>query len=179
MGATELCLGTHMCSIWDEEYQYFVPNSNNDGGGEWQTSSPHMCDQIKEYTLSNGTTTRRTRGVQVPLKAGDAFVYNSELIHRGKEHVDPLATERVQLLLSFTSRPMQRLNTDDSASVEIVDWRALPNGATYSLKYDSWGSTMSNMMLYKQKKSSLRRRLGLDSSEGWRFLNIYANRCQR
>lgn len=179
MGATELCLGTHMCSIWDEEYQYFVPNSNNDGGGEWQTSSPHMCDQIKEYTLSNGTTTRRTRGVQVPLKAGDAFVYNSELIHRGKEHVDPLATERVQLLLSFTSRPMQRLNTDDSESVEIVDWRALPNGATYSLKYDSWGSTMSNMMLYKQKKSSLRRRLGLDSSEGWRFLNIYANRCQR
>ena len=179
MGATELSLGTHMCSIWDEEYQYFVPNSNNDGGGEWQTSSPHMCDQIKEYTLSNGTTTRRTRGVQVPLKAGDAFVYNSELIHRGKEHVDPLATERVQLLLSFTSRPMQRLNTDDSESVEIVDWRALPNGATYSLKYDSWGSTMSNMMLYKQKKSSLRRRLGLDSSEGWRFLNIYANRCQR
>lgn len=192
MGATELCLGTHMCGDWDEEHHRFVPNVNSDGGGKWETSKPHMCDQVKEFTLPNGTSVKRRRGVQVPLKAGDAFVYNSELIHRGRDHVDLLATERVQLLLSFTSRPMQILGKDFDGN-EVVDWRVPPNGATYALKWDSWGRTLSDLAVKRSDTSTFTRRVGLDSSisadeasaravpslQGWRYFNIWVKRCLR
>jgi hypothetical protein len=69
---------------------------------------------------------------------GDALLMNMNSWHRGAAHTDPNAPDRVMLILTFAPRP--RTATES---------RQLSQGITFSLRWDMWGHTWSDVRYAK------------------------------
>lgn len=65
---------------------------------------------------------------------GDALLMNMNSWHRGGGHTDPNAPDRVMLILTFAPRP--RPTTES---------RIMSQGITFSLRWDMWGHTWSDL----------------------------------
>jgi hypothetical protein len=67
-------------------------------------------------------------------KTGDALLMNTAAYHRGGGHTDPDAPDRVMLLLTFSPK-----------QATIADSRQMSRGITFSLRWDMWGHTWSDL----------------------------------
>ncbi|CAJ1923193.1 unnamed protein product [Cylindrotheca closterium] len=101
MGATDLCPGTHYCADWIDA----------------------QCEENKI-----GLHEIRDGGI---WKAGDAVLLNQQVWHRGTEHTDPDAQERILFILSFIGRP--------------TDNRQLARGTYFHMKWNMWGHTWQDL----------------------------------
>ena len=84
---------------------------------------------------------------------GDALLMNMNSFHRGTAHTDPKASDRVMLILTFTTKPRSRAES-----------RQLSQGITFSLRWDEWGHTLDDMRkatTIMQKPWTILRALGL------------------
>jgi len=144
MGATQLCPGTQFCrSVHLEE-------------GE---------PEDERYA--------RTCKVRATVSQGDAFLYVSDLYHRGVAHTDPNAPERAFLFLIFaTSR--------QSPS----DRRHLPFGEVRALDWKLWGHTIDEFATLKEKPWRWWQSLGLFNKKPnglrpWTFIDNFLTIFER
>jgi ectoine hydroxylase-related dioxygenase (phytanoyl-CoA dioxygenase family) len=125
MGATGVCPGTHECQYpgfdYDQLEENFLKNRTlvDEWGGEF-------WDYIG-YNLPCP--------IQAVMNSGDALLYNSDTIHKGSAHVDPVAGDRAVMFLVFAE---SRQGPDDN--------RMLPQGQVYALPWSSWGHTIDEFV---------------------------------
>ena len=123
MGATDACAGTHYCSSYDQDMCYNRDNNIRVLG----TRSNYT-----EFTADPASDGKY-------WKAGDAFLFDMPVIHRGPAHIDPTpGNERVMLVLTFSPRPRD-------PSKYGFDRRQLGLGTSYSNRWDMWGMTLSDL----------------------------------
>mmetsp|Transcript_23893 Transcript_23893/g.36928 ORF Transcript_23893/g.36928 Transcript_23893/m.36928 type:complete len:971 (+) Transcript_23893:205-3117(+) len=67
-------------------------------------------------------------------RAGDALLMNMDSWHRGAAHTDPNGDDRVMLILTFVPKPRERAES-----------RQMAQGITFSLRWDMWGHTWSDL----------------------------------
>jgi hypothetical protein len=77
----------------------------------------------------------------VTASAGDGFLYNSELYHRGRGHSDPNAPERVIFFLTFAE-----------SLVHANDTRTLAMGQAHFVPWNLWGHTIDEFTTMDKKK---------------------------
>ena len=111
MGATHLCPGTHFCRSVKLER------------GE---------DEDGDLALACK--------VRATVNQGDAFLYVSDLYHRGVAHTDPNAPDRAFLFLIFAA---SRNGPEDK--------RRLPFGEVRALDWKIWGHTIDEFATIKEK----------------------------
>jgi hypothetical protein len=102
MGPTTMCPGTHYCANWVHD----------------------MCD-------ANGFPLTRACPDNI-WSSGDGVLLNQQVWHRGGQHHDNKAQERVVFIVSFIGRP-------DAT-------RQLARGTYFHQKWLSWGHTMRDLM---------------------------------
>jgi len=95
MGATDLCAGTHYCATMDLH---------------------ELCDQ-------NRIGMHQVSGLGY-WPAGSAALFNQQVWHRGAEHADMDAEDRVVFIISFLARPN--------------DTRQLSRGTYFHMKWNMW-----------------------------------------
>eukprot|EP00980_Cylindrotheca_fusiformis_P007568 scaffold1580_cov116-Cylindrotheca_fusiformis.AAC.3 len=101
MGATDLCPGTHYCANWIDA----------------------QCEQRRI-----GLHEIHPDGV---WRAGDAALLNQQVWHRGTQHTDPNAQDRILFIMSFIGRPS--------------DNRQLSRGTYFHMKWNMWGHTWQDL----------------------------------
>jgi hypothetical protein len=94
MGATDLCPGTHYCG-----------------------------DELHDICESSKVGLHEIMGGGV-WRAGDGFLLNQQVWHRGTAHTDPAAGDRMVFIVSFLARP--------------VDQRQLSRGTYFHMKWNMW-----------------------------------------
>lgn len=94
MGATDLCPGTHYCTNWVDE----------------------QCEQAKI-----GLHEIHEDGI---WRAGDGFLLNQQVWHRGTKHTDMHSGDRIVFIMSFIGRP--------------TDNRQLARGTYFHMKWNMW-----------------------------------------
>ena len=114
MGATHICPGTHFC---DEVI-----------GVEHE-------DEEQEMHLANEICPLRAA-----VDQGDAFLYQSDMKHRGTAHTDPNAPERAFVFLIFAG---SQQGPDDK--------RHLPFGQVRALKWHLWGHTIDDFVALEHR----------------------------
>lgn len=123
MGATDACAGTHYCSSYDQNMCYHDDNNIRVLGTR---------GNYTEYTADPTSDAKY-------WKAGDAFLFDMPVIHRGPAHTDPTpGNERVMLVLTVSPRPRD-------SSKHGFDRRQLGLGTSYSNRWDMWGMTLSDL----------------------------------
>lgn len=100
MGATDLCAGTHYCA--DDDLS-------------------SLCDV---YKVGLHEIRPRDPHRQGYWKSGDGVLLNQQVWHRGAEHEDPDAEDRVVFIVSFLARP--------------TDPRQLSRGTYFHQKWLNW-----------------------------------------
>jgi ectoine hydroxylase-related dioxygenase (phytanoyl-CoA dioxygenase family) len=125
MGATGICPGTHLFewptleekdeTKWETEWR-LNPDPEYSSFREWMEYKIPFCP------------------LRALLDANDAFIYNTDLKHRGEAHIDPEADDRVVIFLTFAG---SRISRDDA--------RKLPLGNVYALNWDGWGHTIDDL----------------------------------
>lgn len=103
MGATTVCPGTHYCVSWDDTQQ--------------------MCEQ-------NGFQVSDAFPEKV-WKAGNGFLLNQQMWHRGGKHAMEGAEDRIVFIVSFIGRPDQT--------------RQLSRGTYFHMKWLMWGHTFRDL----------------------------------
>lgn len=114
MGATHICPGTHTCN------EVFGVDGEDDE---------------EEIRLANEICPLRTA-----IGQGDAFIYQSDMKHRGTAHTDPDAPDRAFVFLIFAGS-QQGPN----------DKRHLPFGQVRALKWHLWGHTIDDFVTLKDR----------------------------
>jgi len=84
MGATSACPGTHLC-------------------GE-ESRLTDVCEELN-FQVSDTRGRLAKSDDEHTWKAGDGFLFNLNVYHRGPGHRDPNATERVMLIMTLSNRP--------------------------------------------------------------------------
>ena len=115
-------------------YSIFImlQNTTKNGGATGACPGTHMCaDGLEKVCEEHGIQPINQHGYWT---AGDAMVMNMDSWHRGSAHVDPGGPDRVMLCVTFTSRPRDRAES-----------RQLPQGISYSLRWDMWGHTWKDL----------------------------------
>ena len=136
MGATHLCPGTQFCrSIQLEQ-------------GEDEDDRRALACKVR-----------------ATVNQGDAFLYVSDLYHRGVAHTDPDAPDRAFLFLIFAG---SRQGPDDK--------RHLPFGEVRALDWKLWGHTIDDFATIKEKPWRWWQSLGLFNKKPngvrpWNFLD--------
>jgi hypothetical protein len=100
MGATDLCAGTHYCTDDD------------------------LSDLCDVYKVGLHEIRPKEARRQHFWKSGDGVLLNQQVWHRGAEHEDPNALERVVFIVSFLARP--------------TDPRQLSRGTYFHQKWLNW-----------------------------------------
>mmetsp|Transcript_21772 Transcript_21772/g.33055 ORF Transcript_21772/g.33055 Transcript_21772/m.33055 type:complete len:828 (-) Transcript_21772:201-2684(-) len=103
MGATTVCPGTHYCVSWDDTQE--------------------MCEQ-------NGFQVSDSFPEKV-WKAGNGFILNQQMWHRGAKHNMKGAEDRIVFIVSFIGRPDQT--------------RQLSRGTYFHMKWLMWGHTFKDL----------------------------------
>lgn len=115
-------------------YSIFImlQNTTSAGGATGACPGTHYCaESLYGVCEEHGVQPLNQEGY---WPAGDALVMNMDSWHRGSSHTDPNSPDRVMLILTFSSRPRQRAES-----------RFLPQGISYSLRWDMWGHTWSDL----------------------------------
>ena len=103
MGATSFCPGSHYCA--------------NDG----------MADVCEEFGFQ---LSENSEGV---WSSGDAALLSQHVWHRGAQHVDPNAPERILFVMTFLARP------------DLThDRRQLSRGTYFHMRWNMWVSTRND-----------------------------------
>lgn len=100
MGPTDLCAGTHYCA------------------------DDNLSDLCDVYKIGLHEIRPKEDYKQRFWKSGDGVLLNQQVWHRGGEHEDPKATERVVFIVSFLARP--------------TDPRQLSRGTYFHQKWLNW-----------------------------------------
>lgn len=126
MGATGICPGTHLCDR---------PSVSDTTSYEttWD-ASPELQDKYESF---EDWMYRELPFCQMraETKAGDVFLYNSDLYHRGEAHVDATAMDRAVIFITFAE---SRIGPNDD--------RIYPTGFFYNMNWDSWGHTNDDLV---------------------------------
>lgn len=97
-----------------------------------------VCPGTYMCSNSDAAETCEKVGFQVSgdgeWKKGDAIFMNQQSFHRGAAHNDPNGPHRVLFIISFSHRPFEKGET-----------RMLGQGGSYSLKWNMWGHTLSDL----------------------------------
>ncbi|KAG7362019.1 phytanoyl-CoA dioxygenase family protein [Nitzschia inconspicua] len=107
MGPTDLCPGTHFCADDD------------------------LSDLCEVYKIGLHEIRPKEDHRQKFWKSGDGVLLNQQVWHRGGEHEDEDAPERVVFIVSFLARP--------------TDPRQLSRGTYFHQKWLNWGATWQDM----------------------------------
>jgi ectoine hydroxylase-related dioxygenase (phytanoyl-CoA dioxygenase family) len=122
MGPTGLCPGTQECN-----WPYF----------DWDEIKKQWLKAEKDESFTGGfdiwLTYNMPCNVTADLRQGDALLYNSDVIHRGRAHTDSNAPERALLFIVFAG---SRQGPDDT--------RSLPLGQVHALDWRMWGQTIDD-----------------------------------
>lgn len=158
MGATSACPGTHLC-------------------GE-ESLLTDVCEELN-FQVSDTRGRLATSEDEHTWKAGDGFLFNLNVYHRGPGHRDPNATERVMLIMTLSNRPKG----------PYFDRRQMSLGTSYSSRWDEWGLTINDLKVIDKIKGfpwKYLRSLGIykpvyghkgrDSVWGWDYLTVVCSR---
>jgi Phytanoyl-CoA dioxygenase (PhyH) len=142
-------------------YSVFIQlqNTTKEMGATGCCPGTHFCSQgsMEQFCNDYGFQLVNDNGY---WGQGDALLMNMNSWHRGGAHTDPDGLDRVMLILTFVPKPLERAET-----------RQLSQGITFSLRWDMWGHTLSDLAaadtamtqpwatlralgLYKSKKAS-------------------------
>ncbi len=121
MGPTDLCAGTHYCS---DQYIEKICNENKIG--------VHEVGSARSRNFTNGQ--REGDGSNNVWMAGDGFLLNQQVWHRGSAHREPGAPDRIVFIVSFIGRPHQQDHV-----------RQLSRGTYFHMKYNMWGHSFSDL----------------------------------
>jgi ectoine hydroxylase-related dioxygenase (phytanoyl-CoA dioxygenase family) len=142
-------------------YSVFIQlqNTTKEMGATACCPGTHMCvgGNMEEYCEESGFQVLNEDGY---WRAGDALLMNMNTVHRGAGHTLLGAEDRVMLILTFVPRPRTHAES-----------RQMSQGITFSLRWDMWGHTLSDLAmadtrmaqpwatlrslgLYKQKEAS-------------------------
>jgi len=130
MGATGFCPGTHKCSWPNEVDQRVLADAYHQARrrGEYDGS----FEEWLEFHFPCQLT--------AAMNQGDAIVFSSDLIHAGRAHSDPDASQRVQAFITLAA---SRQGPEDT--------RHLPIGNFYSLNYNMWGQTIDDFTTMNER----------------------------
>lgn len=144
MGSTGLCPGTQRCKWpdfdWDELRKLY--------------------EKDKEDGTFKGTYTKWWKrnipcNVTADMSQGDAMLYNSDVMHRGRAHTDRDAPERALLFITFAG---SRLGPDDK--------RSLPLRQVHALDWRMWGHTIDDFITMQERPWRPWHIFGLFNSKG-------------
>ncbi|CAM9288531.1 unnamed protein product [Chrysoparadoxa australica] len=108
-------------------YQLFIPLQNTTA----QMGATDLCPGT--HVCHGGDHDCWRDGYNLPgqVSAGDVVVMNSRLVHRGGGHTGYWDLDRVMYYMTFVRAPLNRVK--------------LPEGSTYSLRWDQWGYNWSSL----------------------------------
>ena len=116
-------------------YSVFIQlqNTTTEMGATSACPGTHMCAHgpMDKFCDSHGFQVVNKDKV---WRLGDAMLMNMNMWHRGAGHVDPDAPDRVMMIMTFVPKPRSR-----------VESRQLSQGITFSLRWDMWGHTLSDL----------------------------------
>jgi ectoine hydroxylase-related dioxygenase (phytanoyl-CoA dioxygenase family) len=116
-------------------YSVFIQlqNTTKEMGATGCCPGTHFCSQgsMEQFCDEYGFQAVNGNGY---WGQGDALLMNMNSWHRGSAHTDPEGLDRVMLILTFVPRPIERAET-----------RQLSQGITFSLRWDMWGHTLSDL----------------------------------
>ena len=113
MGATDICPGTHYCGDEVDDICERVKIGLHQVGGATTTTIGDSNDDNAD-----------NNNIVSVVKSGDGALLNQQVWHRGPEHTDPNALERIVFIVSFIARPN--------------DTRQLSRGTYFHMKWNMW-----------------------------------------
>ena len=110
-----------------------LQNTTVEMGATGVCPGSHYCSDplVEQLCSEHGFPLVDENGV---LRTGDALLMNMNSHHRGSAHTDPLGEDRVMAILTFVPQPRGRAES-----------RLLGQGITFSLRWDLWGHTWSDL----------------------------------
>jgi hypothetical protein len=143
---------------YSHSYSFFLPlqDTTAEMGATDVCPGTHYCGNEMDVVCEE-------RGISLGhvypqgFRAGDGFLANQHVWHRGGEHTDENALERIVFILSFLARP------------KLQDPRQLSRGTYFHQKWNMWGHTVSDLMnpvASMRKPWSILRCMGLFKPQG-------------
>jgi hypothetical protein len=132
-----ICPGTHNCKL----AVFFDDELNARMEDEFENNSTLIEiweDDYDEYFSHNVPL---DCDLVVSASAGDGFLYNTELYHRGGGHSDPNAPERVVVFITLAE-----------SLVDANDTRTLAMGQSHFVRWDLWGHTIDEFTTMDKNK---------------------------
>jgi len=116
-------------------YSLFIPLQDTTAkmGATETCPGTQVCHEggADEFCSEYGFQVSGTNGV---WKRGYGVLQNQHTYHRGPAHTDPHGKHRVLFILTFAPRPNDRAES-----------RMIGQGGSYSIRWDMWGHTLSDL----------------------------------
>lgn len=117
-------------------YSIFImlQNTTKDMGATAMCPGSHYCSDGNIEPICERDGFQYTDSRTGNWRAGDALLMNMNSYHRGAAHTDPGSPDRVMMILTFVPKPEPRSES-----------RQMSQGITFSLRWDMWGHTLSDL----------------------------------